>query len=180
MVHPIFFMSKISNLKHQSGLLNRIINVCAAAAGILICGLVVLIVADITSRNFLLFPMPWSFDVAEYSLFFITFLGAPWVLREEGHITVDILVARLSPCNQIYMARVANAIGGLVCLILFVISIGVSWRSFINGTMVHETFVFPEWWILIIAPPIFLILMIMFVRLVIIPSSNRDEQSNGF
>jgi C4-dicarboxylate transporter DctQ subunit len=115
MVHPIFFMSKISNLKHQSGLLNRIINVCAAAAGILICGLVVLIVADITSRNFLLFAMPWSFDVAEYSLFFITFLGAPWVLREEGHITVDILVARLSPSNQIYMARVANAIGGLVC-----------------------------------------------------------------
>ena len=173
-------MSEISILKNQLSLLNRIINLCAAVAGILICGLVILIVADITSRNFRLLPMPWSLDVAEYSLFFITFLGAPWVLREEGHIAVDILVARLSPVNQVKMARVANIIAGLVCLVLLVTSIGVWWRSFTNGTMVHETFIFPEWWILICAPPIFLILMVMFVRLVVVTPSNRDQQPNGF
>ncbi|MDP6109511.1 MAG: TRAP transporter small permease [Rhodospirillales bacterium] len=149
-------------------------------AAILVCALVIIIVADIVSRNFRLFPMPWSLDVAEYSLYFITFLGAPWVLREEGHIAVDILVARLSLANQLKMARIAHIIAALVCLILFVTSMGVWWRSFANGTMSHETFVFPEWWMLLLAPPVFLILMIMFVRLVIAPPATHDQQSIGF
>jgi C4-dicarboxylate transporter DctQ subunit len=176
-VRPLICMFE---MKKEFDVLNRIIDICAVVAGILICALVLLIVGDIASRNLRLFSMPWSLDMAEYSLFFITFLGAPWVLREEGHIAVDILVARLSRANQELMARIANIIAGLVCLILFITSIGVLWRSFSNGTMVHETFVFPEWWILIVAPPVFLILMFIFVRLVLAPSSKRDERPVGF
>ena len=29
--------------------------------------------------------------------------------------------------------------------------------------MIHETFVFPEWWIMSVSPPIFLILTVIFV-----------------
>ena len=170
----------MSEMKKKFDILNCIIDLCAVVAGTLVCALVLLIVGDITARNLRLFSMPWSLDMAEYSLFLITFLGAPWVLREEGHIAVDILVGRLSPANQEIMARIANITAGLVCLILFFTSIGVLWRSFSNGTMVHETFVFPEWWILIVAPPIFFILMIIFVRLVLAPSPKRDEQATGF
>ena len=166
-------------MKTQGRFLNLIIDICAAVAAFLICALVFLIVADIISRNFRLFPMPWSLDVAEYSLFFITFLGSPWVLREEGHIAVDILVARLNHANQVKVARIAHIIAALACLVLFVTSIGVWWRSFGNGTMIHETFVFPEWWMLIMAPPIFFILTIMFVRLVADPPSTNEKQSIG-
>ncbi|MGY8998468.1 MAG: TRAP transporter small permease [Rhodospirillales bacterium] len=176
-MRPLICMSE---MKKKFDILNCIIDLCAVVAGTLVCALVLLIVGDITARNLRLFSMPWSLDMAEYSLFLITFLGAPWVLREEGHIAVDILVGRLSPGNKKIMARIANIIAGLVCLILFITSIGVFWRSFSNGTMVHETFVFPEWWILIVAPPVFLILMFIFVRLVLAPSSKRDERPVGF
>jgi len=67
-----------------------------------------------------------------------------------------------------------------VCLILFVVSAGVCWRSYSTGTLIHETFVFPEWWMLIVAPPIFLILMIMFIRMIFWPEQAHDQQSVGF
>ncbi len=160
--------------------LNGVITICALLAAMMVCALVLIIVADIVSRNLRLFPMPWTLDVAEYSLYLITFLGAPWVLREEGHIAVDILVERLGPKNRAVMEKIAYSMAAVVCLILFVVSAGVCWRSFGNGTLIHETFVFPEWWMLIIAPPIFLILMIMFIRMVLWPDPEHSHHSIGF
>ncbi|MBT4938081.1 MAG: TRAP transporter small permease [Rhodospirillaceae bacterium] len=173
-------MSKKEIIGNRFGVLDYIVNFCAVLAATMVCALVLIIVGDIVSRNLRIFSMPWSLDVAEYSLYLITFLGAPWVLREEGHIAVDILVERLSPANRVRMERVAQIVAGLVCLILFVVSAGVCWRSYSTGTLIHETFVFPEWWMLIVAPPIFLILMIMFIRMIFWPEQAHDQQSVGF
>ena len=36
-------------------------------------------------------PMAWAFEVTEYCLLFITFLGTAWVLRNERHVTMDLV-----------------------------------------------------------------------------------------
>ena len=58
-------------------------------------GLVLLICLDVTARSLRLFATPWTLDIAQYSLYLITFFGAPWVLREGGHISIDVR----SPCR---------------------------------------------------------------------------------
>ena len=65
--------------------LDRLVEALALVAGALLCALVVLVCLDVAARTFKLFAMPWSLDVSEYALYAITFLGAPWVLRENGH-----------------------------------------------------------------------------------------------
>ena len=37
------------------------------------------------------------FEIWEYSLLYITLLGAAWLLRKEGHVNMDIFYNRLSP-----------------------------------------------------------------------------------
>ena len=143
---------------------DKLINFLGLVAGILLVGLTVLICLDVAARTFRLFAMPWSLDVAEYLLYIITFLGAPWVLRDGGHITVDIFVQMLPPAKRRRAIIASNAVGALTCFILFVYAARTWWRSFSENIMVHETFVFPEWYLFSFAPPTFLILFLIFAR----------------
>lgn len=148
---------------------DRLVALLAGVAGVLLCVLTVLICVDVVARSLRLFPMPWSLDIAEYLLYSITFLGAPWVLRDGGHISVDLVSHHLAPRPRRILQRVANAIGALVCLILLIFSSRVWYASFSDGTMVYETFVFPEWLLFTLAPPVFLLLLVIFVRGVVWP-----------
>lgn len=143
---------------------DRLIDIMALVAGALLCLLVVTVCANVLSRYFHLFAMPWALDVVEHSLYLITFLGAPWVLREQGHIAIDVFLQQLSPRPRAVVDRIAYAIGAVVCAILLYIACQVWLQSFLAGTTIHRTYVYPEWWLLSVAPPNFLILLVIFLR----------------
>lgn len=144
--------------------LDALVNLLALAAGAMLCLLVVLICVDVTARTLRLFATPWTLDIAEYLLYGITFLGAPWVLREEGHIAIEIVVERLPAGARALLRRCSDAFGALVCAVLTYYAVRMFWRSYSANNLVHETFVFPEWYLYVIAPPIFLILALLFLR----------------
>ena len=158
--------------------MERLSRALAVVAGTLLGALALLISLDIASRQTAGFSMPWSLDVAEYLLYLITFLAAPWVLLSGGHITVDLVVARLAPPARRRADRSANAIGAAASFVLFWFACRVWWRSFSDGTLVYETFVFPEWWLFSAAPPVFLLLAAIFVRRAVRPPAT--EASAGF
>ena len=144
--------------------LARISRGLAVVAGVLLGVLALLICADIASRQVRWVAMPWSLDMAEYLLYLITFLAAPWVLVSGGHITVDLVTARLAPHRRRRADRVAHAIGAAASLLLAWFACRVWWRSFRDGVLVYETFVFPEWWLFSAAPPVFLLLAAIFIQ----------------
>ncbi len=141
-----------------------LIDALAVIAGVVMCALTVLVCVDVGVRNFRLFAMPWSLEVAEYSLLVVTFLGAPWVLVTGGHISIDIVVDRLAPDARRRTRFLSYAVGALVCVVLLGFSVGAWWNSFSDGTLVVETFVFPEWLFFAVPPPIFLMLAGIFIR----------------
>jgi TRAP-type transport system small permease protein len=143
---------------------DALIDALAVIAGATMCGLTLLISVDVAARSLRLFAMPWSLDVAEYSLLVITFLGAPWVLVQGGHISIDIVTERLAPGPRRRVAALVNLLCIVVCGALVWFSLAAWWRSFSAGTLVHETWIFPEWWLFAVPPPIFLILMGIFWR----------------
>jgi TRAP-type C4-dicarboxylate transport system permease small subunit len=143
--------------------LDWLIDALALVAGAMLCILTVLVCLDVASRTLRLFAMPWTLDVTEYLLYAITFLAAPWVLREQGHIAIEIVVERLPRRTRSVLQRVTDAFGAAVCSVLFVFACRVLWRSYSQNNVVHETFVFPEWYLFTLAPPVFLILAVEFV-----------------
>jgi TRAP-type C4-dicarboxylate transport system permease small subunit len=140
------------------------VDALAIVAGALLCALVVLVCMDVTSRTFHLVPMPWAPDFSEYALYGITFLGAPWVLREEGHIAIELVVERLAPRPQRAVRRAVELLGALVCAVLFYYACRQLWRSYAAQNLVYETFAFPEWWQYVLPPPIFAVLFALYVR----------------
>jgi TRAP-type transport system small permease protein len=144
--------------------LDRLVDALGLIAGALLCGLVVLICLDVAARTFKLFATPWTLDIAQYALYAITFLGAPWVLREDGHIAIEIFVERLGPRARRWVRRGSDALGAVVCAVLLVYSARALWRSYAANNLVYQTFVFPEWYLYCLAPPVFALLLLLFLR----------------
>lgn len=86
-------------------------------------------------------------DLVEYALFVATFLAAPWLLRQNGHVQVDFLVTALPVRLGNALRRIADAVGLAVCLVLLVYAVRVTWRSWASGNIILKTVVFPEWWL---------------------------------
>lgn len=151
--------------------LDLLIDALAVLAAAQLCALVVLIVIDIGARYLRVFSLPWSLEAAEYMLYAITFLGAPWVLREEGHIAIELVVERLAPGPRRAMRRVADALGAAVCLLLVGFSLAVTWRSYRSGVVVQKSFVFPEWWVYAGMPAVLLVMLCIYLRWLLRPSA---------
>jgi C4-dicarboxylate transporter DctQ subunit len=143
--------------------LDWLVDALALLAGALLCALVALTCVDVAARTFRLFATPWTLDIAEYMLYAITFLGAPWVLREDGHIAIELVVERLPPRARAAARIASDALGALVCAVLLYYAGRAFWRSYASGNRVYETFVFPEWYLYCLAPPVFLLLLLLFV-----------------
>jgi TRAP-type C4-dicarboxylate transport system permease small subunit len=144
--------------------LDRLVDALAVVAGALLCALVAVVCLDVAARSLKLFATPWALDVSEYLLYAITFLGAPWVLRENGHIAIELVVERL-PARARAAARFASdGLGALVCAVLAYYAGRAFWRSYSSGNLVYETFVFPEWYLYWLAPLVFLLLLLLFLR----------------
>jgi TRAP-type C4-dicarboxylate transport system permease small subunit len=151
--------------------LDLLIDALALVAAALLCALVALILVDVAARYLRWFSLGWGLEASEYMLYAITFLGAPWVLRERGHIAIELVVEHLPERAQRGAHRAADALGALVCAALLVFACRVLWRSYQAGTMVHKSFVFPEWLVYAGMPPVFLILLVLYLRLLARPGA---------
>lgn len=88
-----------------------------AAAG-LILAMSCWITYDVLTRYFLDFASPWAFDLSEYSLIWIIFLGAPWVLLQDRHVRIELLVDVLPRSAQRMLGIIVSVIAICACLVL--------------------------------------------------------------
>jgi TRAP-type C4-dicarboxylate transport system permease small subunit len=176
-----------------------IIDGLAVIAGVLLIGIAVLVTIDVLGRlperlgdtwlfqtampalfgkaaaHTYSFGFPWTTELTEYALYLMTFFGAPWVLREGGHITIDIVTQTLGPVTKARVVRLTAALGAVVTAVLLYYSIAVLRRAIVEGTDIVRTLIFPEWWILAPLPLCLLLLFLVFLRWLIWPQSRRQE-----
>ena len=141
-----------------------LIDALAVAAGALVVLLAALVVFDVAARSLRLLTLPWSLEATEYMLYAVTFLGAPWVLRENGHIAIELVVERLPARARAAAARIADILGAAICAVLFYYACRVVWQSHASGIMVQKSFSFPEWVAYAGMPPVMLILLGIYLR----------------
>lgn len=69
-------------------------------AGVIFVLMLILVVTQVLVRYLLPFSIPWTEELARYSLMMMTFLGATVALRRGDHICVTTFVERMSPYVQ--------------------------------------------------------------------------------
>lgn len=140
---------------------DRLIALCALVSILCFTGLAVLILADVLTRN-LGFGFPWALEGSEYLMMVGAFIGAPWVLRQGGHVAIDVVVQMLRPGPRARLSRAADVIGLAICAPLAVIAIDALLSARAAGSLVFKTLVFPEWWLMIPVALCFLMMSVEF------------------
>ena len=99
-------------------LCDRIIDLLAVLASFLVIGNVLLLCYEVCMRYLFTAPPAWAWEVAECMLCPIAFLGAAWLLRKNGHVSVDIIYSQLDPRLQSLLSMFTSAAGTIICFIL--------------------------------------------------------------
>ena len=108
--------SALSTLDRKLLVLERLF---ALLSGLAVFSLMVLAVVSVSGRNFINAPLPGYVDWIEQAMPLIAFMGVAFVMREGGHIRMDILVGQLRG-RALYLAELITTTGVLVLMILMV------------------------------------------------------------
>ena len=121
---------------------------CAA----LVLAMSVWITYDVMARNFFGIGSPWVFDISEYSLVWITFLAAPWVLLRDRHVRIEILIDVLPPRLQRVIGIAASALAFCACATLFWKTSVAAIQYYENDVMMARIWRIPRIWPYIAIP----------------------------
>ena len=88
----------------------------ARTAGWLLVALLVLICANVFMRYVMNNPINWVDQITGYFLVYFTFLGAPWVLANRGHVAIEVIFDHMPPRARLLFGCVLDGIGSLYCL----------------------------------------------------------------
>ncbi|GIN20501.1 TRAP transporter small permease [Siminovitchia fordii] len=120
---------------------NRMTDVFGMIGIVLIIGLCCLVIIEIINRNFLYLGMDWTIEMTEYMLAFITFCGAGWLLKADGHIKFDLITDRLSPKYKRAANILSSSIGFLITALLTIFGfykvVGLISRGIVTETVLE-------------------------------------------
>jgi TRAP-type C4-dicarboxylate transport system permease small subunit len=98
--------------------LDSIINLAAALAGILIVIVMLAVCAKVLSRYFLGTGIVGIDQLSGTMLVYITFLSAAWVLKRREHVNIDLLLVALRGRARLWVELLGVCLGAFVCLLI--------------------------------------------------------------
>ena len=145
---------------------DRFINAMALVAALMLVWLMVAIVVSVLIRNMGLQPSAWFFVSTEYSIYALTLLGAPWLIRLKGHVQIELFTALLSPFWLQIVSRFVSTLAALICLVL-------AWKGFeLMMTNIERSdydvraFFVPKWILTCVLPVAFGAMALEFSRFI--------------
>ena len=123
-------------LKKIGTLYDHILGFYAVLASLVVIGLVGILCYEVFMRYLIHKPPAWAWEVSEGMLCLITFFGAAWLLRKEGHVSVDIIHVQLNQKNKTLASIATSIIGGIICLVITYAAIGITIDHFKAGITV--------------------------------------------
>lgn len=84
----------------------------------LLIGLMVFINSDLLLRSVFRSPVEGMSEMTEIFLLYLTFLGAAWVYREDGHVVVDLLLYELYAKAKKALQLANTTVVGVVAVLL--------------------------------------------------------------
>ena len=144
---------------------DRIVEIFAFLSGLLTVLVMLGICIDVIMRYFFNAPIEGMIAFAEFSLLYITFLAAPWLLRIEGHVKMDFLITHLSLKKKALFGIISSIIGVIICVVFVWYGAQVTTELWLKG--VYDLFKiqgFPKAIPTAIIPVCGLALLIQFLR----------------
>jgi C4-dicarboxylate transporter, DctQ subunit len=146
---------------------SAILYTMAWLAGLLMVAMMVTIVIDVLLRNLGFQSSSVFFTASEYSLLLIPCLGAPWLVREKGHVFVEILLMYMRPAMRFRATQAIGIASIVVCVVVAWYGFEVTVRDFTESRQDTRVFDTPRWLLVVWIPLSFLMMAIEFARFLV-------------
>jgi len=83
-------------------------------------------------------------EVSEYIILYITFLVGAWVLKQEGHVKVEIVLAQFHLKTQSLINIITSICCSVACLILTFYGLRVTWDLYQTNTFTYTILELPK------------------------------------
>lgn len=115
---------------------NLVLDVFVALAGILLWAQMIIVNVEVVARRSG-HPTTWATEISSLLILWIPFMVVAWVLRNEGHVKMDLIVDHISPSSQALIGFITSFAGVVVMLIVAVAGIvtTLSWVGTKTPTM---------------------------------------------
>lgn len=143
---------------------DSIINFMAVMGRIVIIIISLLIITDIVALKFFNYSFSWIMEVSEYFLVMLTFLGVAWLLKEDGHIKLDLLLNRLSERNRIKFEIFNSCIGAIISSVITIYGFTATLNLHERGIKTETILEIPRFLLILIIPISFIFVFIQFIR----------------
>ncbi len=107
----------------RRGFFGRLVDISGISVGVATFLIGVLVAYDVIARSWFRMTNSWISEVTVYLMGYIAFMGAAYALREGAHVSVDMLVQKLSPRPRAIVVAVAD-----LCMVIIVLTL--AWLSF--------------------------------------------------
>jgi TRAP-type C4-dicarboxylate transport system permease small subunit len=138
----------------------------AYIAGLTLVWLMISVIVSVLMRNAGLQPFAWLFTSAEYGLLYMTMLGAPWLVREKGHVHIELVTSALPDAPRQVVSRLVAAACVMVCLVLAWKGLELFLTNIERGDFDTRAYYYPRWMLTIAFPLSFGLMAIEFSRFV--------------
>jgi C4-dicarboxylate transporter DctQ subunit len=128
--------------------------------------LMVAVVASVVQRNLGMQPAAWLFVSTEYAMFYLTLLGAPWLLRHRGHVYIEIVTAALPKTALNWFSRFVSLLCALVCFYMAIKGVDLVGLNLTRRDLDVRAYFFPTWILNIAFPISFGLMTIEFLKFV--------------
>lgn len=138
----------------------------AGIAGAMLVWLMISVIMSVTMRNLGMQPFAWLFTSSEYAIFYMTMFGAPWLVREKGHVHIELVTAALPPRARRIVSRTVAAICVAICALLAWKGGELMLTNIARNDLDVRAYYFPKWILTLAFPISFGLMAIEFSRFV--------------
>ena len=136
----------------------------AALAAFLMAAMMVVICLDVALRNLGYQSSAHFFTFTEYALLMVPCLGAPWLVREKGHIYVEILLTGFGAKARERLTVAIGLVCIATCLVLAWYGFGITLQDYARAEKDVRSLDMPRWLLVVWIPTGFLMMAIEFAR----------------
>ena len=153
-------------MRHLIRIYDWLLSLMALIAAMTLVWLMVSVVISVMMRNFGVQPFAWLFTSSEYGLLYMTMLGAPWLVREKGHVHIELVTAALPPALRRIVSRLVAGLCVAVSLILAWYGLELFLTNIERNDFDVRAYFYPRWLLTITFPIAFSFMAVEFARFV--------------
>lgn len=148
-------------------LYDAVVTGLAVVSGGMLVWLMIAIIVSVLQRNLGMQPAAWLFVSTEYFMFYLTLLGAPWLLRQRGHVYIELVTAALPKSALNLFSRFVSLLCALVCAYMAFKGAELVGLNIERSDLDVRAYYFPTWVLNMAFPVSFGLMAIEFMRFVL-------------